>query len=825
MGLLEVSCFAQGTKNSLYALAFGSDTAVKSGDNKVAILLKSNEDAATPNALTWTVVSTIRRTELFRFSAALQCSVDPNGGFFAWSYNAHPAGSDAGGRSRPGGFRYDPTLSTSSATTTGKGGWANVDTPITYTWASTHGDLFYMKDGDKYNFYHVYMVGATSAKLDFGVLNKAVTPNMMENTGPKWLYDSSITFMLDGILASTTKLFLWGSALNFDKLFGMASLPQTGPLPTTAPALQLYNFTVPTGCLKPQVFNDQFYRICAITETHGQTYQLFAWDGTKAVTPISMAKLPVKDEYSNAITGVFGDSSTTYMLVQSGVLPESVDGYSSYTLKAVVLTGSSAGSVLDVPNNITVSDSVLHYAPTGEASSSNSNTGLISGLVVAFLVLCFHPQLLQRGIGSVVGIAGNSEDFLQQLNSILVEAALAKKPCLKQKLGLLHKEAAKSLETFMAGTVMHSGNEQDLDNQLDQRETVNERPLAQAQEPTAFQRKICNQHQRTEQQNLEESSCHSSLMNVSSEFSSATEEYHQCRTRKVQCLDHAVSDLLLKAALGETILNDTADSAGVGKLRHVLDLMRVGRFRRAIEDIIGCWNLDDCQIIVHYPAFGEDSICSSITPMSSSSSSHHDPIASLLQSDDFKSAMRSVLREALGSALDQDPPHQDEQVAPPVVTELYTPFDKERERCPGIWPEDPRVFFRRTVSADDWNNLLRRYPKNTRVSYDPPALPSVLLHQVLSAGDVPEESEELFINFANHMREQLELLASKITTVRMDNLRKDKGLPASDSANLLIDPQSFNDEIKAAKSLSAAFAPQKSTSSSSNFNRRGKSGK
>ncbi|KAF9944076.1 hypothetical protein BGZ72_002823 [Mortierella alpina] len=242
--------------------------------------------------------------------------------------------------------------------------------------------------------------------------------------------------------------------------------------------------------------------------------------------------------------------------------------------------------------------------------------------------------------------------------------------------------------------------------------------------------------------------------------------------------------------------------------------------------------------------------------MSSSSSSPHDPIASLLQSDDFKSVMRSVVREALGStALDQDPPERDEQVAPPVVTELYTPSKSEKEKCPGIWPDDPHTFFRRTVSADDWNNSLRRYPKNTRVSYDPPALPSVvqcsstfkshdgqlariqgdiahvtrpidqLLHQVLSAGDVPAESEELIVNFANHMREQLELLASKITTVRMDNLRKDKGLPASDTANLLIDPQTFNEEIKAAKSLSAAFAPQKSTSSSSNFNRRGKSGK
>ena len=242
--------------------------------------------------------------------------------------------------------------------------------------------------------------------------------------------------------------------------------------------------------------------------------------------------------------------------------------------------------------------------------------------------------------------------------------------------------------------------------------------------------------------------------------------------------------------------------------------------------------------------------------MSSSSSSPHDPIASLLQSDDFKSVMRSVLREALGSTtLDQDPLERDEQVAPPVVTELYTPSKNEREKCPAIWPDDPRVFFRRTISADDWNNLLRRYPKNTRVSYDPPALPAVvqcsstfkahdgqlariqgdiahltrpidqLLHQILSADDVSPESEKLLVNFASTMREQLELLASKITTVRMDNLRKDKGLPASDSTNQLIDPQSFNEEIKTAKALSAAFAPQKSSSSSSNFNRRGKSGK
>src|ERR1700753_2021978 len=86
--------------------------------------------------------------------------------------------------------------------------------------------------------------------------------------------------------------------------------------------------------------------------------------------------------------------------------------------------------------------------------------------------------------------------------------------------------------------------------------------------------------------------------------------------------------------------------------------------------------------------------------MSSSSSSPHDSIASLLQSDDFKSAMRSALLEALGSTAPAwDPTQRDEQVTPPVFTELYTPSENERERCPGIWPTDPRAFFRRNVSS------------------------------------------------------------------------------------------------------------------------------
>jgi hypothetical protein len=159
---------------------------------------------------------------------------------------------------------------------------------------------------------------------------------------------------------------------------------------------------------------------------------------------------------------------------------------------------------------------------------------------------------------------------------------------------------------------------------------------------------------------------------------------------------------------------------------------------------------------------------------------------------------------------------------------------------------------------DDWSNGLRQYPKNTCASYDPPNLPAVaqcpdsikahdnqlsriqcdiahltrpidhLIHMVLTADDIPEDSEQVFINFANHMHGQLASLASKITRVRMENIRKNKGIPTSDNSNLLFDPQAFNEEIKTAKALAAAFAPPKSNSNSNSNNSnqgRGKSGK
>ncbi|KAI1293448.1 hypothetical protein EDD11_008365 [Mortierella claussenii] len=298
MGQLEVSCFAQGANNTLYALSFGYDLPVKTGDNTVAALLKSNASPSSPNVLTWQVVSTIRKSELFSFidNFNLQCSVDPNGAFLAWSYDAYALGAALGAQSHPGGFRYDPALSTSSATTTGKGGWANIDTPLKYTWTSSSagGDLFYLKDSANYNFYHAYMPGTVGVLLNVGVLNTAVTPNMRE---------SSAT--------------------------------------------------------------------AGLSQLHDQSYQLYVWDGSKALSPVGMSQLPLKDQYTSSVTGMFGNSSTTYMLVQSGRLPSQYDSAGTYTLKALVLSSASAGTVLDVPNNITVPDNLTYYTTQGESGGEN----------------------------------------------------------------------------------------------------------------------------------------------------------------------------------------------------------------------------------------------------------------------------------------------------------------------------------------------------------------------------------------------------------------------------------------------------------------------
>ncbi|KAG0306194.1 hypothetical protein BGZ99_001826 [Dissophora globulifera] len=342
MGRLEPTCFSSGSSNTLYALVYGYDLSITTGaDNAIVAIIKSNSSPSDPNALTWQVVSTIHQAELSSFSPSvtgedypIQCLVDPNGGFLAWSYQANLPGQ-TGGKPRPGGFRYDPFSTTPSATTTGKGGWVNVDSRITYSWnswdsTSAGGALMYLADGTgKYNFYQAFLppLGSLESFINFGALNTAVTPNLMEDTGTRW---------------------------NLSKL-------------------------------------------------HGSQYSLYDWNGSKASGPISMSQLP-DPGYAMTATGIFSDtSSTTYMLVQSGSF-ENASYFPGTFLKALVLTGASAGSVLDVPNNITVPNNLSFVNATGSAGGNGSNGDDGSGKTVAGLSPTVRVVLGIFGALIVIGL-------------------------------------------------------------------------------------------------------------------------------------------------------------------------------------------------------------------------------------------------------------------------------------------------------------------------------------------------------------------------------------------------------------------------------------
>ncbi|KAH7033867.1 hypothetical protein BKA57DRAFT_497326 [Linnemannia elongata] len=385
MGQLTVNCFAEGASNTLYAFAFGYDLSAKTGDGAVAILLQSNSSPSTPDALTWQVVSTISKSELFSFmnNSDIRCTADPSGGFLVISQDAYALGSSKG---RPGGFRYDPNLTTSSTTTTGKGGWVNVDSPLSYSWTdiSVGGDFFYLTAGspNSYNFYQAYIHNGFGNSLTIGMLNKAVTPNMLVSTNTTWSLGSSVT-SVDRLKLSATTMFMWGAGASSNPLFGVATLPQTGPLPTTGPSLKLGNYTTPVKCASPQVYNEKLYQYCAVNQVHGQTYEIDGWDGTKAMSPISMTQSPTDTMDSHTVSAVFGDSSTSYMLIQSANTASAGASTAPVQVKALVLSGTAAGTIVDVLNNVTVSDNLSYQAKPASQTGSN----LLMTLIIIFVVL------------------------------------------------------------------------------------------------------------------------------------------------------------------------------------------------------------------------------------------------------------------------------------------------------------------------------------------------------------------------------------------------------------------------------------------------------
>ncbi|KAF9579261.1 hypothetical protein BGW38_004551, partial [Lunasporangiospora selenospora] len=114
-------------------------------------------------------------------------------------------------------------------------------------------------------------------------------------------------------------------------------------------------------------------------QNHGTENKLYSWDGTKAAEPIAMSQLPLDATYTKYRAGIFGDASKSFMLVQTGNLngDSTYNRFGNYKLSAVQLTGAGAGSILDVPNNITVKENISFsmYSESGAPGSGNGGNG------------------------------------------------------------------------------------------------------------------------------------------------------------------------------------------------------------------------------------------------------------------------------------------------------------------------------------------------------------------------------------------------------------------------------------------------------------------
>lgn len=152
-----------------------------------------------------------------------------------------------------------------------------------------------------------------------------------------------------------------------------------------------------------------------------------------------MSQLPIKDTFSSAIlTDIIGDSSSTYMLFQSGRLsPEATKsgnpGFGSYMLKALALTGAAAGSVLNVPNNITVPDNIAFY-PSAAGGGDGLQTiiglatilrwifGILGALSVCCAIVCVRRRR-QRAAVLYVQEPAPSMTFTQTTTTTFVARA------------------------------------------------------------------------------------------------------------------------------------------------------------------------------------------------------------------------------------------------------------------------------------------------------------------------------------------------------------------------------------------------------------------
>jgi hypothetical protein len=103
--------------------------------------------------------------------------------------------------------------------------------------------------------------------------------------------------------------------------------------------------------------------------------------------------------YSRAVSAVFGDSSTSYMLIQSDNTASGSVSRAPVQVKALVLSGTAAGSIVDVPNNVTVSDNLDYQAKPADGTGTNL---LMILIIVGVVFVCLGGFCGRKKIKAII---------------------------------------------------------------------------------------------------------------------------------------------------------------------------------------------------------------------------------------------------------------------------------------------------------------------------------------------------------------------------------------------------------------------------------------
>ncbi|KAF9363820.1 hypothetical protein BGX34_003239 [Mortierella sp. NVP85] len=388
MGILSPNCVTSNER-SIYGISVESNYAPR------VVLIKSNDNPSSLADIRWNIVSTIQAGAVYNISSPLSpmCKVDEKGVFTYVDLNIFKT---PGSPPATGGIQYSPAHpANAGSSSTGPGGWKNIDTGGPFPWDVQSQDevAFNVPDAAGNNVL-TYMWSIGSA-VQFGYLDSAT---MQLQAGPQWKFPQTMNVIRKNYFNKT--LVFYAAEGFVSPVPGVLTIPFDSPMIAPAPPANFtgyrmrYNET--RAPLITGFFSDTFYSILRRYDSAGMP--------TDTLTLVSFADLKAPKfigEFNlTEPINTFRDTRSARWLVIGGHEGAPVLGFyyrmdfrNTSFLSAVHLDGPNIGKWESVPWKINVSEpfGIYTYPPprrTGPPESSSSpSTGLIVGCVLGGLAV------------------------------------------------------------------------------------------------------------------------------------------------------------------------------------------------------------------------------------------------------------------------------------------------------------------------------------------------------------------------------------------------------------------------------------------------------